>query len=447
MLNLFKLKLNKTKKINKNTMAFEKTKENFSKNFPPSTREWNNSIYVFNKNALNFIPVITQLAIKIIKSYFNLYNFKLEGKIRKTKLLRRFKRLSSHKIFVSNGEFKHTNNKVIITLYLFNRQRLNYKSKIVKRYLTVFQKHEKKLNERFKLIKSLSLNYLDKANKKKDILIKALDAKHNLNKKTIKFYEKLYSDYYLTNFYKKIAKKSLNKFLIYLYYKQLVYINKSKLNFTYLQTLKNNLEKLYNKNVEFNLVNLKYFYLNSDILSEAITLKIKKNRTSLLDFFNILTRKIKIRELDTFLMYIPAKKAFLFNINNLTFLENNASYFKDKNKDKGKIKKTTLNGKDQKNNEIITIAKTKKIFLNNINYKHVTGFRLQAKGRLTRRYTASKSLSRLKYKGNLINIDSSCKGIPSVLLRGNLRSNLQYTKLKSKTRIGSFGIKGWVSGN
>jgi hypothetical protein len=28
-----------------------------------------------------------------------------------------------------------------------------------------------------------------------------------------------------------------------------------------------------------------------------------------------------------------------------------------------------------------------------------------------------------------------------------LKSNLQYTKLKSKSRIGSFGIKGWISGN
>jgi hypothetical protein len=33
-----------------------------------------------------------------------------------------------------------------------------------------------------------------------------------------------------------------------------------------------------------------------------------------------------------------------------------------------------------------------------------------------------------------------------VLLKSNLKSNLQYTKLKSKSRIGSFGIKGWVSG-
>jgi hypothetical protein len=33
------------------------------------------------------------------------------------------------------------------------------------------------------------------------------------------------------------------------------------------------------------------------------------------------------------------------------------------------------------------------------------------------------------------------------LLKGNLKSNVQFTKLSSKTRIGSFGIKGWISGN
>ena len=43
------------------------------------------------------------------------------------------------------------------------------------------------------------------------------------------------------------------------------------------------------------------------------------------------------------------------------------------------------------------------------------------------------------------NIDSSYKGYLQLLLRGKLRSNLQYSKLKSKTRIGSFGVKGWVS--
>ena len=80
--------------------------------------------------------------------------------------------------------------------------------------------------------------------------------------------------------------------------------------------------------------------------------------------------------------------------------------------------------------------------INNLKYKHITGFRLEAKGRITRRYTASRSAFKLRYNGNLMNIDSSFRKLSSVTLKGNLRSNVQYTKVKSKTRIGSFGVKG-----
>ncbi len=130
MLNLFKLNFNK--KIEKNIIN---PQEKHNKHHPSAVREWNNSIYVFNKNALNLIPQVTQLAITFIKSYFNLYNFKLERKIRSSRLLGRLRRLSSNKIYVSNGEFKHTNNKVIITLYLYNRQSFNLKKKINKKLL------------------------------------------------------------------------------------------------------------------------------------------------------------------------------------------------------------------------------------------------------------------------------------------------------------------------
>jgi hypothetical protein len=85
--------------------------------------------------------------------------------------------------------------------------------------------------------------------------------------------------------------------------------------------------------------------------------------------------------------------------------------------------------------------------IDNLKYKHLTGFRIEANGRLTRRYTASRSVSKVIYKGNLLDLDSTYKGLSSVVLKGNLESNLQYTKLNSSTRIGSFGIKGWVSGN
>jgi hypothetical protein len=332
-----------------------------------------------------------------------LYNYKLERKLRSNKLLHRLRRLSSHKIYISNGEFKHTNNKVVITLYLFNRQRINYDIKIIKSIykswlnLDNYFKRCFILLKKKQLIESEVIQSLEKLNKKKILLINTLELQTK-DKEVIN--NKILSKY-ITIFYKKLVKKLLDKSLLYDYYKQLIIINESKFNYNYLQYLKKYLEKIYNKNVEFNLVNLRRFYLNSDILLESITLKIRKNRRKLLKFLNNLKRKVKIRN---------KKNLYQLTSNKLNI-----------NQDKNLFEK---------------------IILNNIKYKHVTGFRLETNGRLTRRYTASRSISKLRYKGNLLNIDSSYRGLSSVLLKGNLKSNVQYTKLKSKTRIGSFGIKG-----
>jgi len=396
MLNLFKLYYNKkTEKKN-----FD-PQEKYNKHYPSAVREWNNSIYVFNKKAINLIPQATELVNKLIKSYFNLYNFKLERKIRSNRLLRRLRKLSSNKIYVSNGEFKHTNNKVIITLYLFNRQKFNIDKKIKKSFYKVWSNQDV-LNKRWLLIQAKAIQSIKKWNKKKLVLIDIMES-HTKNKQILDY---KYLSKYIILFYKKLIKKSLDKYLLYKYYQQLIFINKSKFNYNYLQFLKKYIEKIYNKNVEFNLVNLRRIYLNSDILSESITIKIRKNRRKLLKYLNILKRKVKVRN------------------------KKNIFYQPILNK---------LNNVDKKYLE--------EVILKNIKYKHVTGFRLETKGRLTRRYTASRSVSKLRYKGNLLNIDSSYRGLSSVLLKGNQKSNLQYTKLKSKTRIGSFGIKGWISSN
>jgi hypothetical protein len=397
MLNLFKLYNNK----NKTEKNIFNSQEKHNKHYPSAVREWNNSIYVFNKNAINLIPQATELTTKLIKSYFNLYNLKLERKIRSSKLLRRLRKLSSSKIYVSNGEFKHTNNKVVITLYLFNRQKFNLEKKIRKGFYKAWSNQDV-LHRRWLLLKAKALESIKKWNKKKFVLIDIMQFyiknKQILDSKDL--------SKYIILFYKKLLKKSLDKYFLHKYYQQLIFINKSKFNYNYLQYLKKYLEKIYNKNVEFNLVNLRHFYLNSDILSESITLKIRKNRRKLLKYLNTLKRKVKVRN------------------------KKNIYYKPLLNK---------LNNVDKKYLEVG--------ILKDIKYKHVTGFRLETSGRLTRRYTASRSVSKLRYKGNLLNIDSSYRGLSSVLLKGNLKSNLQYTKLKSKTRIGSFGIKGWVSSN
>jgi hypothetical protein len=80
--------------------------------------------------------------------------------------------------------------------------------------------------------------------------------------------------------------------------------------------------------------------------------------------------------------------------------------------------------------------------LNSISNKSISGIRLEATGRLSRRFTAAKSIFKFKYKGSLKNIHSSYKGLSSVILRGHAKSNIQYTNINSKTRNGSFGIKG-----
>jgi hypothetical protein len=396
MLNLFKLYYNK-KTEKKNIDPQEK----HNKHYPSAVREWNNSIYVFNKNTINLIPQATELVNKLIKSYFNLYNLKLERKIRSNRLLRRLRKLSSNKIYVSNGEFKHTNNKVVITLYLFNRQKFNIDKKIIKGFYKAWSNQDV-LNKRWFLIQAKAIQSIKKWNKKKLVLIDIMES-YTKNKQTLDY--KGLSKYIIL-FYKKLIKKSLDKYLLHKYYQQLVFINKSKLNYNYLQLLKKYIEKIYNKNVEFNLINLRRIYLNSDILSESITIKIRKNRRKLLKYLNTLKRKVKVRN----------KKNILFQpiLNKLNNVE---------------------------------IKYLEEMVLKNIKYKHVTGFRLETRGRLTRRYTASRSVSKLRYKGNLLNIDSSYRGLSSVLLKGNQKSNLQHTKLKSKTRIGSFGIKGWISSN
>jgi len=86
------------------------------------------------------------------------------------------------------------------------------------------------------------------------------------------------------------------------------------------------------------------------------------------------------------------------------------------------------------------------IIFNSINYKNVNGIRLEIRGRLTRRYRADRTVYKLRWKGGLQNLDSSYKGLTSVIMRGHVRSNVEYSIFSSKRRIGAFAAKGWISG-
>ena len=519
MLNIIRINLKKKE----NTCNARKIKT--SKHFPSSTREWNNSIYVYNKKNLDLIPSTMLIAMKIIKSYFSLYNYRIERKIRKKKLALKFKRLCSNKIYISNGEFKHTNNKVSINLYVFNRQKYNYiialkklflktlrrkkfsfKKKFLRKKLKYIRKSQVKysinktsfisnLRKRsfnvIKLEKSTNLtlynlkliyllrkfgaeslktrkikkNYLKK-NKSKliikhktqimpnifnkqsniirlfkqisftnvifsrklflnknlktsfDILkqnilfcfnmiiiknlkahsfvktgyIKVLNTNFSKYKRPSKIFlvnkikklkifhlnisrKKLYSKKlknikriaflpflmnknrgfmtmnnlglllfltyrrkllksvkrkkyliiknlmsnktwyitkYVNDFYKKLIRKSFKRLKLYVYYRQLIYINRSKYNYGYLQYLTKHLYNLYNKNVEYNLINLKRMHLHSDILTESLMLKLTKNKARLMRKLKHLKRKIRIRKKEYFLNKRVKKKTIKY---------------------------------------------------------------------------------------------------------------------------------------
>ena len=96
--------------------------------------------------------------------------------------------------------------------------------------------------------------------------------------------------------------------------------------------------------------------------------------------------------------------------------------------------------------ESISMSKSMSMSDNNIintmNQQVVSGVRFEAAGRLTRRLTAMRAIFKYRYEGSLKNIRSSFNNKSSTILRGFIKSNSQYTIINSKTRNGTFGLKG-----
>ena len=402
MLNIIKSKLNTTfkkKSLNSPNVTI------YNRDVVPAVRNWKSSIYAYNKNTISLIPIKSKFVMKLVKGYFNSYHLELESLLRKERLRRRFRKISTNRIFISDGEFKHTNDKVNITLYVYNKQKLNYLLKLKKRYINLFSKS--KFTRKLKLIRNIGLSILRQQKEKSTILANVLP-KYN-------------SEVYLVQniYYNRFINKSLKRLRYYMLYKQILYINKAKFENSYIQGLISLIKKIYNKNVEFNIINLKYFYFNSNIYSQPLELKLKKKR-NVLRYLKVLIRKAKLKNIK-----LVQKSKKFFTVNN--FDTNNL-----------------INGLMQQNKT--NTEYLKKIILNNIKYKRVSGVRLEAAGRLTRRFSASRSQRRTKYKGNLENAYSSIKGYPTPVLRGNFKANLQRTVINSTSRVGAFGVKGWVSG-
>ena len=411
-----------------------------TRRFPPATKEWFNSTYTYNKNSTKLLPTADKFIVKLIKSYFNLFSRKLERKLR-WRLLRLFNRKrSTNRILVSRAELKHTADKITIAFFVYNRQEISY---LKKRNKIALQILKQKTNKIF----MYKIRYL--INKAYKIVLKIKKTKtSNSNKKTLvrdRFVH--YEKKFCTNF----VKKALKKEMLYMAYTRILCFNKSKFDNRFILALKNLFVKIYNKKIALNIVSLKSIYLNSDILSQIMSIKLKNRKNRILKVLKFTLKTLKKPRLRKFQL-IGNKKERLNYLQNLNIsdLINNKIYTKF-----NYVSKDVLNlvisklfiFKLENNivNENIKSINLNNVYLNSLKHKSMYGIRIEASGRLTKRITASRSIFKLKYLGNIKNIDSSFKGYSSVILRGHLRSNLQYTKTTSKTRIGSYGLKTWLS--
>jgi hypothetical protein len=469
-----------------------------TRHFPSATKEWFNSIYSFNSNSIKNLSIADKNLIRLIKSYFNLFFNK--SILKSKRIATRFKRLAVKKIFISKAELKHTNSKVVITLYVYNEERRVLIRKIKRLEAILFPhfitssfllKQEKSNNknkllsikEKLNIIKSqedtvslmswlhglksylieqikLEENNLLIAKKTKLLKEKRLIIE-NLNKDLVKIIniisicenDSVINKYYETMYKDFLCKTHLEKEINTIaYYKLLLNLNKSKFENKFLSKIKPLIAKFYNKEVEFNIVNLKTLYLNSDIFTEAISLKLKNRNNRLLQVLRSSLSMIKLPKVNRIREQynkINIKELWVNKINSLNVNSLNSKYYgKDVlNKlllDLFKNSSYIINKENDKN----TVNKGNLLLnfiLNSLKHKDMAGARLEAKGRLTRRFTASRSVFKIKWKGSLKNIDSSYRGLSSVILRGHAKSNVQYSVVNSKTRNGAFGLKGWIS--
>lgn len=247
--------------------------------------------------------------------------------------------------------------------------------------------------------------------------IKKLKKKLKINKNLNYFDENIknkvkYNHNYLYKSLKLNLRKKLYLSFLYKYYVNKIFINNFKFNIINLNNLNNIIANIYKKKIVFNIINMKYLHLDNSLFIDAITRKLRdRNKRAL----RVLRTALDLSKIPVIhpLLLLKAKKSI------------------------NTIKKTNykmiLNG--IKNIQINILEKMKNT--------HIIGIRLEGKGRLTKRLTASRSVYKKTYKGTLSNIYSSMQRYSTLLSKGLRSSHIDYINKNSYTRNGSYGIKSY----
>lgn len=463
--------------------------------FPAWSKEWRNSVYHFNSNLIKNFPAYDINIVKLIKAYFSIY---FNHQFLNYRYIQSKKRiLSFNKIFFARPEIKHTNSKAIVTLYTYNREKIALLYKlarvsILSWKLLCFLKEGKGISSvtYWKTFKSRKLNpkwddWEKKWGKynipselkkkkwlwyKKKIQVTEYSRYMGFLKKIERIFFRLNMIFFiikdknlLQDFYgylivlkrcKIKAKQQANKWAKLVFKRELILLrklkfklnlNKYKFQEKFLCGLRNLISNIYNKQIEFNIVNLKNIIFNTDLFTEISTKKIKKRNSRVLKIMHIMLNKAKLPRVNRI-----KEKGRIVKTVNYDLIENKYRSLNLKDILSGELNlDNLLNSLYFNVNEKIlpkVQAKLYNIIFNSIKYKNMAGIRMEVKGRLTPRYRADRSVYKLRWKGGLKNIDSSYKGLSVRKNRGHLNPNVSYSIFSSKRRVGAFAVKGWMAG-
>lgn len=84
------------------------------------------------------------------------------------------RRLSTTRILVSKAELKHTSDKLVVTLYIYDRQEKYLINRIKKIFALKSEKNIDNFSKKIKLLKGKSLQLMSKIREDHSILLKTL---------------------------------------------------------------------------------------------------------------------------------------------------------------------------------------------------------------------------------------------------------------------------------
>lgn len=442
-----------------------------------------------------------------LRSHFYMKKYRRSG----GKYIKKLRSSVSDKIFVSLGSVKHTSSSALVNLFIYNAQKyklidttleiVDIEEKVIwtplgkktiyiyinrlwdfyKRFKKVYKKKKalrkiNKLKYRTRLLsRKLFWKYFFSMPKVLKSLLFIYKLKLNINKlynnnrpmSKLPLYNFYFRDFMTDPMTKlhflkikknpfiiksRAIKKNMwlhNKFNRFL---KFIMLNEKKFENRSLENLRKFACKIYNKNVIFNIINLANYYLNSNIYTQIVTLKLRNRKFSLYNVLRssmihiniprVAVPKSKV-DVDVKKLWVNKMNIHIFDV--LSEKIRNEHWLDDVLFNHRPLvnplclfaQEKIFNGK-MLNKFIRRVFKT-------IKDKKLAGIRVRAKGRLTKRFKASRSVYKLRWIGGLRNIESSYQGLPAVMLRGHNISNVEYTVLSYRRRIGAYGVKGWVS--